>query len=319
MTSLESRLEKLQEYGGTNPRPADFDDYWECALAEMRAVDPQIRLEPCAFQVPNAECYDLTFTGVRGARIHAKYLRPASGIRPHPAVLHFHGYAGSGGDWNEKLNYVLLGYAAVVMDCRGQGGLSDDIGGVKGYTYHGHIIRGLDDHPDNLLFRHIFLDAAQLAGIVMNFPEVDASRVFATGRSQGGGLAMACAALEPRVRKLAPCEPFLSDYLRVWEMDLARDTYAELRTYFRHADPQHERQREVFTKLGYIDIQHLAGRIRGEVMMGVGLMDTICPPYTQFAAFNKISAPKRLEIYPDFGHEGLPGFNDKVMQFFLER
>ena len=42
-------------------------------------------------------------------------------------------------------------------------------------------------------------------------------------------------------------------------------------------------------------------------MMGVGLMDTICPPSTQFAAYNKITAKKSLVIYPDFGHEGLPG------------
>jgi cephalosporin-C deacetylase len=52
--------------------------------------------------------------------------------------------------------------------------------------------------------------------------------------------------------------------------------------------------------------------------MGVGLMDTICPPSTQFAAYNKITANKSLEIYPDFGHEGLPGLNDKIIQFMLE-
>ena len=28
------------------------------------------------------------------------------------------------------------------MDCRGQGGLSEDVGGVKGTTVNGHIIRG---------------------------------------------------------------------------------------------------------------------------------------------------------------------------------
>ncbi|HRS04566.1 MAG TPA: acetylxylan esterase, partial [Treponema sp.] len=28
-------LEALQRYQGTNPRPADFDTYWERALAEL--------------------------------------------------------------------------------------------------------------------------------------------------------------------------------------------------------------------------------------------------------------------------------------------
>jgi cephalosporin-C deacetylase len=176
----------------------------------------------------------------------------------------------------------------------------------------------LDDHPDKLLFRQMFLDAAQLAGIVMNLPEVDANRVGALGGSQGGALTLACAALEPRIKKLAPVFPFLCDYKRVWEMDLAKDAYQELRTFFRHHDPQHKREEEIFTKLGYIDIQYLAHRIQGEVLMAVGLMDTICPPSTQFAAYNKITASKRLEIYPDFGHEGLPGFSDTTIQFLLD-
>ena len=40
--------------------------------------------------------------------------------------------------------------------------------------------------------------------------------------------------------------------------------------------------------------------------MGVGLMDKICPPSTQFAAYNKITSPKSVLTYPDFGHEHLP-------------
>ncbi|SDX67913.1 alpha/beta fold hydrolase [Paenibacillus sp. CF384] len=317
MPAIDMPLHELKTYSGINPKPADFDAYWERALTEMRQTDAAVELIPSSFQTPQAECFDLYFTGVKGARVHAQYARPRNAQAPHPAVVQFHGYTGHSGDWTERLAYVSLGYSVFAMDCRGQGGKSEDTGNVKGNTHHGHIIRGLDDEPDQLLFRHIFLDTAQLAGIALNMPEVDSSRVYAMGGSQGGALTIACAALEPRVAKLAPVFPFLSDYRRVWEMDLAKDAYHELRTYFRHFDPQHEREDEIFTKLGYIDIQHLADRIQGEVLMGVGLMDTICPPSTQFAAYNKINSTKRLEIFPDFGHEGLPGLNDKIMQFFL--
>jgi cephalosporin-C deacetylase len=47
-------------------------------------------------------------------------------------------------------------------------------------------------------------------------------------------------------------------------------------------------------------------------------MDTICPPSSQFAAYNKIQSPKSMEIYPDFGHENLPGFADKTFDFMLK-
>ena len=318
MPLVDMPMKELLAYNGVNPRPADFDAYWEDALAEMHALGTDAELVPSPFQVPGAECFDLYFTGVGGARVHAKYLRPAGGKRPAPCVLCFHGYTGSAGDWADKLSFVSMGFAVMAMDARGQGGSSEDLTPVKGTTLNGHIIRGLDDAPEKLLFRSVFLDTAQLARIAMAREEIDGTRVAACGGSQGGALTVACAALEPGVVRLAPEYPFLSDYKRTWEMDLATDAYAELRTFFRHHDPLHLREEELFTKLGYIDIQYLAHRIRGKVLWGVGLMDTICPPSTQFAAYNKITAPKQLLVYPDFGHEGLPGFNDAAHSFFAE-
>ncbi len=189
---------------------------------------------------------------------------------------------------------------------------------MKGTTYRGQIVRGLGDpDPKKLLFRQIFLDTAQLARVVMSFPEVDAARVGATGGSQGGALTLACAALEPRIKRAAPVFPFLCDYRRVWEMDLAKDAYEELRTWFRQFDPLHARESEIFTKLGYVDCQHLAPRIKAEVLMYTGLMDTVCPPSSQFAAYNKITSKKDLVIYPDYGHEGLPGESDRTFNFML--
>ena len=317
MPLIDKPLSELRVYGGINPRPADFDAYWDESLRELDAVDPQVELRPNdTLPLSNAECFDLWFTGVGGARVHAKYIRPRGLKAPAPAVLFFHGYSGNVGDWTDKLAYVSEGFCVAALDCRGQGGPSEDNLQVKGNTHNGHIIRGLDDpNPKNLLFRHIFLDTAQLARIVMGLPEVDAERVGATGGSQGGALTIACVALEPRVKLAAPMFPFLCDYKRVWEMDLAKDAYEELKTYFRQFDPCHEREADIFYRLGYIDVQHLAPRIRARVLMGTGLMDTICPPSTQFAAYNKISSPKTMVLYPDFGHEGLPGFQDRAFQF----
>ncbi len=87
MSVFEMPLDELKQYQGINPRPDDFDQYWERALEEMRSVDSQVELEPANFQVPFAECFNLYFTGVRGARIYAKYLRPKKQLykESHPA------------------------------------------------------------------------------------------------------------------------------------------------------------------------------------------------------------------------------------------
>lgn len=314
LTHGDMPLEELKKYAGCTPCPADFDEFWDNSIREMQAAASKVELIPGDFQVPFAECFDLYFTGVGGARVHAKYLRPKKSDKPHPALLSFHGYAWNAGDWNDKLSYVAMGFCVAALDCRGQGGLSEDNGSVIGPTLRGHIIRGLDDKPEKMLFRQIFLDTAQLANIVMDFEEVDESHVCTTGQSQGGGLALVCAALEPRIKKIAPVHPYLSDYKRFWYLD-AQD---ELREYFRFFDPLHLREDDIFTKLGYIDIQNLMKRVKGEVMMATGLLDTVCPPSTQFAAYNKISSPKCVLLYHDYAHEFYPKLNDHIFKFICE-
>lgn len=320
MPLIDKPLPELLEYRGRNPRPSDFDAYWDTALRELDATDPQPELRPNpTLTTQRVECFDLWFTGVGGARIYAKYLRPknsAASAKKHPAVLQFHGYTAQSGDWLEKFGWPAEGFCCAALDCRGQGGRSEDNGQIKGTTLRGHIVRGLDDpDPRKLAYRQIYLDTAQLARVVMSFAEVDAARVGCFGPSQGGALSLACAALEPRVKRCAPVFPFLCDYQRVWELDFAKDAYEELRWFFRSFDPQHKREQEIFTKLGYIDCQHLAPRIKAEVLMFVGLMDTVCPPSSQFAAYNKITAKKDLAIYPDFAHENLPGQIDRTFEF----
>ncbi len=319
MPLVDMPIEKLLEYQGRNPKPADFDAFWDAGLAEMEATDSDVELVRHELNAPFVECFDLTFTGVGGSRVYAKYLRPRNLENPAPCVLNFHGYSGaSDSNWSSYLNYVARGFCVAALDCRGQGGKSEDLGGNTGNTKDGHIIRGLHDalngQPEKLYYRNMFLDTAQLAKIVGLFPEVDENRLGARGGSQGGALTLVCAALAD-IKKSAPEFPFLCDYQRVWEMDQAQAAYAELKAYFRHYDPQHLRQEAIFEALGYIDVQHLASRIKGDVIMGVGLMDTICPPSTQFAAYNRIQGDKRYVLYPDFGHEGLPGFQDIAYDF----
>jgi cephalosporin-C deacetylase len=318
MPILDKPLHELQEYRGINPRPGDFDAYWDKSLKELDETKSNVEMIPVGILGnTNAKLFDLYFTGVGGARVYAKYLSPKGERKPGPAILQFHGYGAQSGDWSDKLNYVNEGYVVAALDCRGQGGRSEDNSQVTGNTREGHLIRGLDGPPEKFLFRQIFLDTAQLARIVMAQPEVDPTRVGSMGGSQGGALALVCAALEPRIRRTASVFPFLSDYQRVWEMDLAKDAYGDLKQYFRKFDPLHERNEEVFTKLGYIDIQHLAQRIRSDVLMGITLMDDICPPSTQFATYNKITSKKEAVIYQDFGHEGLPFFNDRIFSFMM--
>ena len=309
-------IEELYRYNGCSPRPDDFDEYWARALVELDTVDPSPEFRPSSFQVPGSECFDLWFNGVGGSRIYAKYARPKSGGK-HPAVLSFHGYSANSGDWLDKIGYSGAGFCMFAMDVRGQGGRSEDMGGAKGPTLNCHVLKGIEDHPDRLFYRSVYLDTVQLARVAASLPEVDPDRMGAVGGSQGGGLSIACAALYPNIRRIAVQYPFLSDFKRSYE---AFGTTAawEQREYFRRHDPQGLTAESVFYKLGYIDIQNLAPRVKAKVLMMTALQDTTVPPSTQFAAYNKFPGEKKVLFFPDYGHEYIPDVSDISITFLAQ-
>ena len=318
MPLIDMSVEKLKVYEGRNPRPADFDEFWDRSLAEMKAIDPEATFTPVPFPSGVVECFDLRFTSTKGARIHAKFVRPKHTKGKIPALLKFHGLSGNNGSWTDLFAFAAEGYAVASLDSRGQGGLSEDVGGVAGTTYTHPFIRGLEGPPEGLLVRDLFLDTAMLARVVMGLDYVDEQRVGVFGGSQGGALSIACAALVPEIKLCAPNFPYYADYKRVWEMDLDKGAYDGLRYYFRWFDPAHEREDEIFEKLGYIDIQFLAPRIRAKVLMATCLMDTTCPPSTQFAAYNKMTCEKSVVFYPDYAHEEPRVHKDRVFAFLSE-
>ena len=64
---------------------------------------------------------------------------------------------------------------------------------------------------------------------------------------------------------------------------------------------------------------HGAGaRVKAKALMLAGFMHMICLPSTLFAAYDKITSAKEMLLYPDFGHEGLPGGNDAIWEFLAE-
>lgn len=310
-------LEELNRYSGTNPRPENFDFFWDRTVALVSMFKPVVEWKRADFRSSIADCYDLRFESFDGSSIHVQVLLPKSIAKPVPAIIQFHGYSASSGDWVDKLAWVSAGFAVFSMDCRGQGGRSHDAGVYSGWNLSGLICRGIEEGPEALYFRHVFLDTYLLARLVASDERIDAGRIATIGGSQGGGLALACAGLTPFVKYTVAQYPFLCDYKRVWEIDLAKDAYDDLSIWLKRFSPTGKRHDELFNTLGYIDVHHLSTRVQSKVLFATGLMDTICPPSTQFAAYRALPGAKERVLYPQHGHEHLPGFWDQAFQWLV--
>ena len=42
--SFDMPLKQLKTYNGTNPKPLDFDSFWERKLYEVNKIDPEINI-----------------------------------------------------------------------------------------------------------------------------------------------------------------------------------------------------------------------------------------------------------------------------------
>lgn len=310
-------LTKLEHYKGTGNKPADFDVYWDTALAELDALPLEYNLEEIDFKSNVARAYHLWFTSLDGAQIHAQLLTPKEKVgKKFKGLLQFHGYHGDSGDWVDKIGAVAEGFVVAALDARGQGGLSEDNTITSGGVLKGLIIRGMEEGPDNLYFKRVFLDCAHLAKILMSLEYVDETRIFAQGASQGGALTVACAALVPQIKKIIATYPFLCDYRKAFNLGAQLSAFEEIPYWFQFRDPLHQREDEIFKTLSYIDLQHLAPRIKAEVVWVMGLQDEVVPPETQLSAYNNISSKKQLLTLPEYGHEYLPKVSDDLQGFF---
>ena len=299
-------LEELRTYQAPDTEPADFDAFWQKTIEETKAAHPLDarleRLDDAIYRL--VDVYDVTFNGFGGQPIKGWFIEPAGNTKRLPCVLRYIGYGGGRSLPLENLAPAAAGLAHLVMDTRGQGstwapGDTGDVVSTGGH-YPGFMTMGIES-PETYYYRRVFTDAVRAIDVAGAHPHVDPERIAVAGASQGGGIAIAAAALAgERVKIAMPDVPFLCHYRRATEMT-DRMPYHEITGYLKvHRD----RVEQVFGTLSYFDGVNFAPRITARCLFSVSLMDMICPPSTIFAAYNRIRAPKEIRLYTYNEHEG---------------
>lgn len=319
MPNMDMSLNMLREYTGSMPRPTDFREFWDKKVKE--AWEQPLRYSITDSEIPHSETtryYDIWLDGMNGAKLYAKYILPVRQEKV-PVILQFHGYPGASRGWFEQSSFAGLGMAVLAMDCPGQGGASIYAGAPEGTTAGDHIVMGLGGEPEGLYYVEVFQDTCLMVRLALELAELDSERIFVNGASQGAGLGLVCTALNPQyIRKCAALYPFLTDYRRAWDMDRDVIVFDGMKYCTRWFDPTGAKLEEMFYKLGYIDVLNFVEYITCPVMFGTGLIDAVIPPSAQFAAYGKMKCPKQYLIYPDYGHEEIADFDDRIPDFFLK-
>ena len=305
MAYFDMPLDRLRAYQPKRDEPADFDDFWQRTLSEARAHKLNPTFAPTDFGFRNIEVFDVTFNGFGGQPIKGWLLLPKQRSKKLPCVVEYLGYGGGRGFPTSWLLWSAAGYAHLVMDTRGQGSTwsKGDTGDPEpeGSNPHhpGFMTRGVL-HPDTYYYRRVFTDGVRAIEAAQSFDGIDPDRIAATGGSQGGGITIAVAALNPAVKVAMPDVPFLCHYHRAVSIQDS-NPYGEISRYLLvHRD----KVEQVFSTLSYFDGVNMAARAKAKTLFSVGLMDEICPPSTVYAAYNHWQGEKDIRIYHFNHHEG---------------
>ena len=317
---IDMSLEELQVYKPALIRQPDFMEFWQKTLALSNSQPLRLEMTFYPYTVERVRVYNISFDGLNAtSRVHGWYLEPTDpwllDSEGHiPTIVFYHGYGATRNVPGVYLHWVLQGFAVLGIDTRGQNGVTPDHQPYPQGSANGWLTRGLSS-PYEYYYRFVYMDCVRALDVVRSLPQTGA--LFVTGPSQGGGLALAAAALGAD-RGLAGAMvdvPFLCHFRRAVEVSTTTP-YSELAGYWKQFPHRVEQD---FQTLSYFDCMNLAPMITCPVLFSIGLMDDICPPSTTFAVYNHLQTEKELKAYPFNGHEGGGAYQQEEQYRFIRQ
>lgn len=297
-------LAQLLDYRSPDVEPEGFDAFWAATL-EANKQYTDVSFERIDSGLRLIDSYDVTFAGYGGAPVRG-WLHVPRDAAPGalPVVVQFLGFSTGRGLPHEDTLWAQAGHAQFIMDTRGHGAKltvshTTDLDPTVGQPGVGRMTGGIR-RPNDYVYRRIFVDAVHAVRAVRSHPLVDGNRIVLSGKSQGGGITLAAAALTPDVLGVLVDVPFLSHFSRAVGV-ATQGPYLEVKQYLQ---VYRDEVSTVFDTLAHFDAVNFARRVSAQALFSVGLMDPVSPPSTVFAAYNSFAGDKGIEIYPYNEHEG---------------
>lgn len=292
----------------TQTEPADFDEFWTKAKAELAALPLDPRLTPLPEESNDQiEVFQVSLQNVgtppsRSSRFYGILCVPR-GDGPFPAMMvppgagirKLHGQK----TWAERgfitLEVGVHGIPVILPE-----ELYASLSGALG-TYQEINL----DHRDRYYFRRVLMGCLRANDYLTSHPKWDHKNLIDFGGSQGGYLSITTTALDPRVTALVAAFPAYCDV----------SGYAHGRAggwpgmkYL--ADPTEPSREAKLATTAYYDTVNFARRLKVPGHFGWGYNDETCPPTSTFSAYNVITSPKTLSIFKEMGHPRVPGLTD---------
>ena len=274
-------------------QPADFKAFWEKAISDARKWDlePTMTLmtDRCTSKV---KVYHVSWINNDwGSRMYGILTVPAA-EGTYPAILKLPG-AGVRG-YNGDISHTEKG--VIILEIGVHGIPVNLPSEVYSGLYNGALKRyhsfNMEDR-DRYYYKRILTGCVRGIDFIEQLPEFNGC-LATFGGSQGGGLSIIIAGLDPRVKGLVSYYPAMSD-MAGYSAGRAGGWPHTLKDKKYHT-PQ------ILNTLSYFDVSSFAREIKVPGFYTFGYNDMVCPPTSTMSVYNVIDAPKELMITETTAH-----------------
>src|SRR5690349_3100122 len=194
------------QIGAPAPTTAEITAFWNATRQRLAAQAMDAVVEPVKEPLPYRK-FRVTLRGLDGVRFRAYLALPVRGesaAEALPAIITAPGYGGT--QQGVMLDECQRGYAILQVFPRSQGPSAElwKIDAGEKLTWH-------LDRPEGAYYQLAYADVIRGIDYLASRKGIDRSRIAIAGTSQGGGMALAVASLDPRVRAVVAHVPFLCD------------------------------------------------------------------------------------------------------------
>lgn len=288
------------------PKPADFDKFWKQQLDDLARIPINPKLEDVTLTSEESKnggirCREFTLDCVPPRPAKGYLSMPAKAEKGSlPIVVTLQGAS------SRSASKALAYAEKAISICPNPHGIPNG----KDRAFYKNLDKGLlenyrhqgSDNRDDIYFKAMILRDLRAIQFAKSLPEWNGRDLLIHGSSQGGGRAMFAGALDPDVTLVSSTVPALTDHGGAFLG--RRNGWPQFFKVGPDRHPLDEKNAAIAAVAPYVDTVNFAGRIKAEVFLSAGFLDTTCPPSCAYALYHALPAgiKKVMTPYPKAGH-----------------